>query len=78
MSEGTDSIAYLLLAVSPYKLRIDDCLPEPFVGNPEAPMAVLGNNPGFRPERPNYKLEPRFTKRMRANLLHLPSDSPFI
>ena len=60
------------------KLRIDDILPEPFVGDPNAPVVLLGNNPGFKAERVPYKLEPRFLSRLRNNLLHQTSDYPFV
>jgi hypothetical protein len=61
-----------------YHLRIDDLLPEPFVGDPNAPVVLLGNNPGFSPEGAARKKEPRFTARMRGNLIHEPSDCPFV
>jgi hypothetical protein len=61
-----------------HKLRIDEGIPEPFVGDPHAPIVLLGNNPGFKPNRVCYKLEPRFVERLRANLLHKPSDCPFV
>ena len=28
-------------------LRVDDLLPEPFVGDPKAPVVLLGTNPRF-------------------------------
>ncbi len=59
-------------------LHIDDILPEPFVGDPSAPVVVLGTNPGFNGERTiREKSEPGFVARLRANLLHQSSDSPF-
>jgi hypothetical protein len=61
-----------------HKLRIDDILPEPFVGDPNAPVILLGNNPGFTPERVTYKREPSFVARLRDNLLHKASDYPFV
>lgn len=61
-----------------YRLRIDDSLPEPFVGDPNAPVVLLGNNPGFSPEGAVRKQEPRFGARMRPNLIHEPSDCPFV
>jgi hypothetical protein len=61
-----------------YKLRIDDLLPEPFVGDPNAPVLLLGNNPGFTPEGAARKKEPRFATRLRDNLLHKTSDYPFV
>lgn len=61
-----------------YRLRIDEILPEPFVGDPNAPVVILGNNPGFKPARVCYKLERRFVQRLRDNLQHKPSDCPFV
>lgn len=56
----------------------NDILPEPFVGDPNAPVVLLSNNPGYKPERVRHKLEPRFMARMRDNLIHRPSDYPFV
>jgi hypothetical protein len=61
-----------------HKLRIDDLLPEPFVGALNAPVVILGNNPGFNAKNAHYRQEPGFVARMRANLLHQPSDYPFV
>ncbi|HKB38491.1 MAG TPA: hypothetical protein VKD72_18760 [Gemmataceae bacterium] len=65
-------------AAEEYRLRIDELLPEPFVGDPNAPVLLLGNNPGFSPEGAARKKEPRFAARMRGNLLHERSDCPFV
>jgi hypothetical protein len=61
-----------------YKLRIDDLLPEPFVGDPHAPVVLLGNNPGYTAKGAARKKEPRFVARMLANLRHAASDYPFV
>jgi hypothetical protein len=61
-----------------YHLRIDDLLPEPFVGDPTAPVVLLGTNPRFSPEGAIRKKEPGFIARMRGNLIHQPSDCPFV
>lgn len=61
-----------------HKLRIDDILPEPFVGTPDAPVVLLGNNPGFKAERVPIKREAAFVTRLRDNLLHKQSDQPFV
>jgi hypothetical protein len=61
----------------PKFLHIDDILPEPFVGAPEAPVVLLSNNPGFGKGAPAKK-DPAFMDRMRKNLLHEPSDWPFV
>lgn len=61
-----------------FKLRIDELIPEPFVGNPEAPIVLLGNNPGYRADRVQMKQESAFVARMRDNLLHKKTDYPFV
>jgi hypothetical protein len=61
-----------------HRLRIDEILPEPFVGAPNARVLLLGNNPGFNPKRVQYKMEPAFVRRLRDNLLHQASDYPFV
>ncbi|HEV3261240.1 MAG TPA: hypothetical protein VG013_30585, partial [Gemmataceae bacterium] len=62
-----------------YFLRVDDILPEAFVGRPGAPVVLLGNNPGFKDEAGiPYKREAVFVARLRKNLLHQSSDYPFV
>lgn len=53
-------------------------LPEPFVGNPAAPVVVLGNNPGYSEKGLGLRGDSVFMCRMRNNLLHAPSDCPFL
>jgi hypothetical protein len=57
-----------------------DLIPEPFVGRPDAPVVLLGNNPGVaNKEPPPYRKEPAFINRMRNNLKHqLSDDFPFL
>jgi hypothetical protein len=57
-----------------------DFIPEPFVGRPDAPVLLLGNNPGIEDrETAAYKLTPVFASRMRNNLLHrLSAEYPFL
>jgi hypothetical protein len=61
-----------------HKLYVYDILPEPFAGDPDAPVVLLLNNPGVKRDRLKYKKHPRFVARMRENLLHKPSDYPFV
>jgi len=61
-----------------YRLRVNDLLPEPFVGGLDASVVLLSNNPGFTPEGAARKKEARFRARMRSNLDHGPSDYPFV
>src|SRR4051812_43270346 len=60
------------------KLRIDEFLPEPFVGNRNAPVVVLGNNPGYSAEGARLKSERGFAACMRANLQHAKSEFPLV
>jgi hypothetical protein len=57
-----------------------DLVPEPFIGWREAPVVLLGNNPGVKsPESAALRRKPAFASRMRNNLLHrLSADFPFL
>jgi len=58
--------------------RIDlDLLPEPFLGNPEAPVIILGLNPGVSDEDALCHSDPTFVQLSRDNLQHRASDHPF-
>jgi hypothetical protein len=59
---------------------LTDLIPEPFVGKPDAPVVLLGNNPGAnKPEALADRCKPAFANRMRSNLLHqLSDDYPFL
>jgi hypothetical protein len=57
-------------------LRVNDLLPEPFIGNPKAPVLLLSNNPGFGTGWTG-RATPEFQDRIRANLAHQPSAYPF-
>jgi hypothetical protein len=54
-----------------------ECLPEPFLGDPSAPVVLLSRNPGFDPRDPAVHQEPRFVAACRANLRHEPAEYPF-
>lgn len=54
-----------------------DILPEPYLGNPDAPVVLLGLNPGFNVKDPEWHGNARFRKLSRANLLHKRADYPF-
>jgi hypothetical protein len=47
-----------------------DIFPEPFLGNPNAPVVLLGLNPGFNELDIKQHKEARFAALSRANLLH--------
>jgi hypothetical protein len=55
-----------------------DLIPEPFVGRPDAPVVLLGNNPGVKsPETAADRRKPAFADRLRKNLLHALSSDTF-
>lgn len=55
-----------------------NCLPEPFLGKPDAPVILLNLNPGFDPDDVRFHLEDRaFIERSRANLRHEAQDYAF-
>jgi hypothetical protein len=58
-------------------LHINEILPEPFVGAPDAPVVLLSNNPGLG-KGATQKQAGDFMDRMRDNLRHAPSDYPFV
>lgn len=54
-----------------------ELLPEPVVGHPNAPVFLLGLNPGFSPLDAAAHANVRFARRLRANLSHEPHPKPF-
>jgi len=59
-----------------YKVQLD-ILPEPFVGDPKAPIVLLGLNPGFNAVEDHLvHANPAFVECLRANLAHGPSAYP--
>jgi hypothetical protein len=74
-----DILAFHKKAHQHYKPDLD-LIPEAFVGRPDAPVVILGNNPGVKGlETKAYRQKPAFANRMRDNLLHrLPDDFPFL
>ncbi len=52
-------------------------LPEPFIGRPDAPVVLLGLNPGFDPRDEEVHARPEFAGALRANLAHEASEYPF-
>lgn len=52
-------------------------LPEPFIGNPNAAVYVLGLNPGYSPLDDYWHAQRSFADAIRANLFHKPSCYPF-
>jgi hypothetical protein len=65
-----------LSAKEKYQVRWD-ISPEPFLGNPNAPVVLLSGNPGYNDKDPEWHGDPTFATRSRGNLLHRQSDYPF-
>lgn len=59
------------------KLRIDELLPEPVVGDPEAPVLLLSNNPGFG-KYAGFRQQHAFMRKLRAGLGGRYADVPFL
>lgn len=58
--------------------RVDQTLlPEPFLGRHDAPVVVLGLNPGWRSDDAAWHVDPEFVARSRANLEQRPLAFPF-
>jgi len=47
-----------------------DALPEPFIGDPDAPVVLLNLNPGLDPEDPFVHTDSTRRRLIRANLAH--------
>ncbi len=54
-----------------------DIVPEPYLGNPAAPLVLLNLNPGFSESDVAAHLKPVFQGAARANLLHSYKSYPF-
>lgn len=54
-----------------------ELLPEPFFGSPDAPLVVLGLNPGFDPRDEEAHRTPWFQQALRRNLAHEHGPFPF-
>ena len=52
-----------------FKIRTD-LLPDPYIGNPKAPIILLNLNPGIGGEEPKLHKKSFFIKACKANLLH--------
>ena len=58
------------------RIRLE-LLPEPSLGNPDAPIVILGLNPGFSTDDPQCHSDPEFARSARNNLAHCSTDYPF-
>jgi hypothetical protein len=52
-------------------------LPEPYLGNPEAPVILLTLNPGYADEDISFYEQKHALELWRKNILHEPMDYPF-
>ena len=59
-----------------YRLHVE-LLPDPFIGNPAAPIVLLNLNPGFKEDDLDAHRDPYFIRACRNNLLHTQSEYPF-
>lgn len=60
-----------------HKIHLET-LPEPYLGNPHAPIVILNLNPGFGEETiPFHQRNPYFINSLRRNLLHSQQAYPF-
>lgn len=59
------------------KTVASDLLPEPFIGNPAAPIYLLALNPGYHTDNDQEHQRPEFRKILLQNLLHDVHDWPF-
>src|SRR5713101_2701540 len=51
--------------------------PEPYIGDPDAPILLLNRNPGYSACGPSELPHPALTQLMRDNLRHIPFPYPF-
>ena len=58
------------------KLLVEELMPEPFIGNLNAPVLLLSNNPGAGKGR-ELRAESRFQERIRRNLRQQAAPYPF-
>ena len=52
-------------------------LPEPYLGNPNAPIILLNLNPGYAEEDIHFYQQERAQELWRKNISHEPMDYPF-
>jgi len=74
--QDAGSIAAFNRTADPDTLIRLGMMPEPFLGNPAAPVLVLGLNPGFSPDAIRHETHEFFTL-SRNNLHHAGGEYPF-
>jgi len=67
---------YNINAAKEYQIQID-ALPEPYFGNKDASVVLLGLNPGFDDKDPEVHADLEFQALLRNNYLHKSADYPF-
>jgi hypothetical protein len=77
VDDEKDVLAFNAKASEAHRLRIDQLLPEPFVGDPAAPVLLLSNNPGLGKNVP-LRQRPEFMARVRDALGLQSRPVPFI
>jgi len=75
-SDATLINKYNSNAKDDFRIQLD-ALPEPFFGNKNAPIVLLGLNPGFDDKDPEVHSNADFQYLLRNNYLHMPSEYPF-
>jgi hypothetical protein len=77
LDEDRDAVARFNVSADE-RVRIhDELLPEPFLGRPEAPVVLLGLNPGFSEEDLRWHRDASFVGASRRNLVHAHLEYPF-
>lgn len=77
LASDLDAIAKFNYGADPNILIHLELLPEPFLGNPSAPVVLLGLNPGYSPEDLVHHRSPDFVSLSRQNLRHEQNRYPF-
>lgn len=75
-SDVTSINRYNHSAAEEYVIKVD-ALPEPFFGNIDAPVILLGLNPGYDERDPEVHSNPEFQSLIRNNLILGPAEYPF-
>lgn len=77
LAEDADAIDRINVSARS-ELRIHtELLPEPFLGRPDAPVVLLGLNPGFNPRDLEHHQDKTFARASRRNLVHAHEEYPF-
>jgi hypothetical protein len=58
------------------QIQCDGIFPEPYLGNPDAPVVILNLNPSFNDKNKEEHKKREFAEKSRRNLLHEPAEYP--